>query len=139
RSHSMPSTWTRRLVLGGFLSSSCLTLTHRVGAESRMFVYLADLGVHPDGDATTAIQRALDCMAIAGGGTLCIGQRYHGGVLTIRGSNIEIDGAGGTLTDTRLVIAPEAERVVVRNLTLLETRGDPSSYQIDVSGRRCVF
>lgn len=85
------------------------------------------------------IQRELDDLASRGGGTLRLGGRRYGGVLTVSGADIVIDGEGGTLLDTRLIIAADARKIIVRNLTLLETRGDPESYLLDVAGTDCQF
>jgi hypothetical protein len=90
-------------------------------------------------DAGPALQRALDQLEAGGGGTLRLDGRRRGGHLHIRGSNITIDGAGSVLLDTRLVIAPTARGVTVRDLTILETRADPDGYLLDISGSGCFF
>lgn len=85
------------------------------------------------------IQQELVDLAAREGGTLRLGGRWRGGNLVVRGSDIVIEGEGGTLVDTRLTIAADARGIVVRDLTLLETRGDPQSYLLDVAGTDCQF
>lgn len=107
-------------------------------AQGGTVVTLDDFGSARD-NGGRRMQAALDHLARIGGGTLRIGGRFRGGIVVVRGSGITIDGAGGTLLDTRLVIAPEARRIVIRDLTILETGGRPDSYLLDVSGRDCRF
>jgi hypothetical protein len=102
-------------------------------------VSAAEFGARPDADANSAIQQALDHLALRGGGVLRIGANYRAGNLIVRGSRITIDGAGGTLRDVRFNIVPEAKNIVIQDLNLLETRGKSESYLLDVSGTDCVF
>ncbi len=91
------------------------------------------------GIASVTLQRELDILARRGGGTLRIDRDQTGGLLVVRGSNIAIEGAGHTLRDCRIVIAPSARQIRIRDLTLLETRVNPASYLLDVSGNDCRF
>lgn len=128
---------SRRTILGG-LAASLSLLPAGARAQTGPVVTLDDFGASRD-DGGRRLQAALDELARIGGGTLRIGGRVRGGIAVVRGSGITIDGAGGTLLDTRLVIAPEASGIVVRDLTILETRGRPDSYLLDVNGRNCRF
>jgi hypothetical protein len=90
-------------------------------------------------DATSAIQTAVDVIERNGGGSLLIGGRHRCGNIIISGRNVTIEGLGGWLIDGRLTIRPEAGDIRVADLGILETRGDPRSYLMDVSGRNCRF
>ncbi|TCJ40221.1 hypothetical protein [Parafrankia sp. BMG5.11] len=108
-------------------------------AQGGLVVTPEDFGARSNLPAVGAIQAALDHLARRGGGTLRISGTYRGGIVVVRGSNIVIDGAGGTLRDTRLVVAQEASNISVRDLTLLETRAQADSYLLDVAGSDCRF
>lgn len=129
----------RQFVVGFVAAAATAGACKRVSAQVGGTVSLADFGARPGGDATAALQRALDSLAARGGGTLRIGSTYRAGIAVVRGSDITIEGDGGTLRDTRIVVAPGARRLMVRNLTLLETRGRPDTYLLDVSGTDCRF
>lgn len=130
--------FSRRSFVAGS-SAACIGPALPAAAQSGLVVSVADFGARAGGDANGAIQRALNHLAQRGGGVLRIGGSYRGGKLSVRGGNITIDGAGGTLLDTRLVISPTARGVMVLDLTLLETGGRADSYLLDVSGRDCRF
>lgn len=129
----------REMTSGVGLLASCVMLARPICARNRFSVALEEFGAHPGQDAGAALQRALDELGRRGGGILRIGGAYSAGIVTVRGADITIDGAGGTLRDTRLVVAPEARRLRVRDLTLLETRGGDDSYLLDIAGSDCQF
>lgn len=130
---------TRRALVAGLALGAVPLAGTCVVAQSRRVVTLSDFARTQRLDGPRALQAALDHLGELGGGTLRIDGRFRGGIAVVRGSDLTIDGDGGTLVDTRLVIAPEARRIAVRDLTLLETRGDPASYLLDVSGQDCTF
>lgn len=129
---------SRRSFVAGS-SAACIGASLPATAQSGLVVSVADFGARAGGDANGAIQRALDHLAQRGGGVLRIGGSYRGGPLAVRGGNITIDGTGGTLLDTRISIAPEAHGIVIRDLTLLETRGRSEHYLLNVAGQNCLF
>lgn len=118
--------------IGGFVAMPAF-------AQPGLLISLADFQAPGGQGEAGVLQHALDELAGRGGGTLRIGGTFRGGIAVIRGSGITIDGAGGTLVDTRLVITPEARDISVRDLTVLETRGSAESYLLDISGRNCTF
>lgn len=128
----------RRAAIAG-LASVAVTLHSALRAQDALVVTPEDFGAQDDQSSAGAIQAALDHLAQRGGGTLRISGTYRGGILVVRGSNIVIDGAGGTLRDTRIVVAQEASNLTLRDLTVLETRGQADSYLLDVSGSDCRF
>lgn len=128
----------RRAALAG-LASAVVGLPSALRAQGTLIVTPEDFGARSNQSAADAIHAALDHLAQRGGGTLRIAGTYRGGIVVVRGSNIVIDGAGGTLRDTRIVVAQEASNLTVRDLTLLETRGQADSYLLDVSGSDCRF
>lgn len=133
-----PISFSRRASLGGVFAGAVIA-SAPLRAQSSLIVSLEDFGARPGGNARLALQRALDEIARLGGGTLRIGGTYQAGIVTLRGNNVTIDGAGGTLVDTRLVVAPSARNVIMKDLTLLETSGRADSYLLDVSGNDCRF
>jgi hypothetical protein len=68
-----------------------------------------------------------------------IGGRYRCGNIVVSGSNVRLEGRMGWLVDGRLTIAAGASNIDVANLRLLNTRGDPESYLVDISGGKCFF
>jgi hypothetical protein len=90
-------------------------------------------------DETAAIQAAIHAVESVGGGTVIIPGRYICGNLVVSGENVRLEGRRGWLVDGRLTIATESRNVEVANLALIDTRGDPRTYLIDVSGCECRF
>ena len=125
--------------VGGAALMSKASAKGRYEPLRRPQIHARDLGIKPGDDARSALQSALDRLVEKGGGTLTIGDRWRCEHLVIRGSQIEINGAGGTLIDCRITITQEAADIVIRDLTLLETSGDAASYLLDVSGTGCYF
>jgi hypothetical protein len=109
--------------------------------SSSVSVSVEDFGaVHDsDRDDTPAIQAAIDTVESRGGGTVVIGGRYRCGNIVVSGRNVRLEGKRGWLIDGRLTIRAGAANIEVANLRLLNTRGDPESYLVDVSGRMCLF
>ncbi len=133
------STMKRRTLLAS-AGLAAVTLALPARGQAEFVLTLADLGIAPGDLAGPALQRALDVLHQRGGGTLRIGAgTYRGGILEVKGENITIDGGGAILLDTRLVIATSARGVVVRDLNLLETRGQADSYLLEISGSDCSF
>lgn len=108
---------------------------------SRATVSVAHFGAPPGfaGDATRAIQAAINFVERNGGGTVLIPGRYRCGSVEVSGANVRLQGRGGWLVDGRLTIRASASNVVVADLGLLDTRGDRRSYLMVVSGRNCSF
>jgi hypothetical protein len=104
-------------------------------------VSVADFGAPPGfaGDATRAIQAAINFVERSGGGTVLIPGRYRCGPIAISGANIRLQGQSGVLVDARLTVRSQASNVTVSDLVLLDTRGDRQTYLMDISGRNCRF
>ena len=129
----------RRQMMFGITTAAAVFCATPVWAQSGPLIRASNLGIRAGSNAGPALQRALDNLSAQGGGTLQIDGRYRAGILVVRGQNILIDGQGGTLVDTRLVLAPQARNISIRGLTLLETRGQADSYLMDISARDCRF
>jgi hypothetical protein len=108
---------------------------------NRTTVSVADFGAPPGftGDATRAIQAAINFVERNGGGTVLIPGRYRIGSVEVSGANVHLLGQGGWLVDGRLTVRPSASNVTVADLGLLDTRGDRQAYLMVVSGRNCRF
>ena len=104
-------------------------------------VSVTDFGARGDSgqDQTAAIQAAIDAVERGGGGSVLIPGRYRCGNIVVSGENVRLQGQRGLLVDARLTISPEARNIEVAGLTVLDTRGDPRTYLMDISGRDCRF
>lgn len=136
----------RQLLLG--LGTACLVRppsrarTPRIEFPfDRTTVSVADFGAPRGfaGDATRAIQAAINFVEHSGGGTVLIPGRYRCGTIEISGANVRLQGQDGCLIDARVAIGPLASNVTVADLVLLDTRGDSRTYLMVISGRKCNF
>ena len=135
----------RRTLLTGFgataLTGGWAGCRALAAAPAGPVLSVVQFGARPGapGDQTRPIQAAIDALGRAGGGTLLIPGRLRCGTIVISGRNLLIQGQGGRLVDGRLVIRREATDIAVADLGLVDTRANPSSYLVDVSGRNCRF
>lgn len=123
--------------IAGLLSgaSACGSAAPATGRVVRVTEFGAREGQGVDN--TRAIQAAVDAVQLSGGGTVLVPGRFHCGNILISGRGVIVQGQDGWLIDGRLTIASGAEDVEVRDLGLLETRGDAESFLLDVAGRNC--
>lgn len=89
------------------------------------------------GPANRPLQGELDHLARTGGGTLRLSGDQIGGILVVKGCNIVIEGGGHTLFNTRIIVAPAARQIVIRNLNLLDRSGRDDGWHLDISGQDC--
>jgi hypothetical protein len=139
----------RQFLIGsgaGFAASACATWHDPLSAAfqspfDRTALSVAAFGAPADSsiDATRAVQAAIREVERGGGGTVVIPGRYRCGNIVISGENVRLQGQGGWLVDGRLTIAPRASNIEIADLGLIDTRGDRTSFLMDVSGRNCRF
>jgi hypothetical protein len=119
-------------------------LTSRAHAQAfkhGSIISVSDFGARSDSgqDDTRAIQQAISAAESSGGGTVLIPGRYRCGNIIVSGRNVRLQGRGGWLVNGRLTIRPEAVNIDVVDLGLVDTRGDPRTFLMDISGRDCRF
>lgn len=135
----------RRRGFVGYLGAASVVASSRVSAlaepQTRRLVSVDEFGASRGGreDSTRAIQAAINAVEHAGGGTVLIPDRYRCGHIVISGHGVRLEGRGGWLVDGRLNIGTEASNIAVADLGLLDTRGDPATFLVDISGRECRF
>lgn len=129
----------RRQLLLGLVTAGVPPGWSRAAPLPVRSVSIAEFGARGVGDDTRPIQAAIDAMARSGGGTVVVPGRYRCGNLIISGENVRLVGRGGLLVNACLTIAPDSRNIDVADLTLLDTRGDPRTYLMDVSGQGCRF
>jgi hypothetical protein len=131
----------RRNLLLGTAATGALASFPALGAQAAgLRVSVTQFGAREGGgDNTHAIQAAVDAVQRAGGGTVLVPRRFRCGNIVVSGNGVTIQGQNGWLIDGRLTIAAAARSIEVRDLTMLHTRGEDSSYHLDVSGRNCRF
>jgi hypothetical protein len=93
----------------------------------------------PGRDNTLAIQRAIDTVQSRGGGVVQIPDTYECGTIVVAGDGVTMRGSGGWLVNGRIAILEGRQQCRIENLGIVDRRGDPSSFALDIAGRNCTF
>jgi hypothetical protein len=131
----------REMLQGAALMTAACSKRTTAQPSSGLVVSVRDFGAipAPGRDNTQAVQRAIDEVQRRGGGTVQIPGTYESGVLVISGDGITIRGSNGSLVNSRIVVPEGRQGCRIENLSMVDRRGDPASFALDVAGRNCTF
>ncbi|MEO7364871.1 MAG: hypothetical protein ABIW03_00965 [Sphingomicrobium sp.] len=133
----------RELLQGGVAAAGVCAAgaVARSPAASSPVVSVRDFGAvaAPGRDNSKAIQRAIDSVAVRGGGVVVIPEVYECGTLAVSGDGVTIRGEGGWLVNGRVSILEGRQECRIENLGIIDRRGNPNSYALDIAGRNCTF
>jgi hypothetical protein len=127
---------------GVAVAGACATrAAAQLTASSGTVVSVRDFGAvsTPGRDNTLAIQRAIDSVQSRGGGVVQIPEAYECGTVVVAGDGVTVRGSGGWLVNGRIAILEGRQECRIENLGIVERRGDPSSFALDIAGRNCTF
>ena len=93
----------------------------------------------PGRDNTVAIQRAVDAVQAAGGGTVHIPEVYECRNIVVAGNGVTIHGPGAWLVNGRITVLEQSDGCRIEGLGIIDRRGSRDSYALDISGRNCTL
>ena len=131
---------SRRQLLQSGLAAAGAALGSQADAKSGLAVSVREFGaVSASGrDNTQAIQRAIDHVQARGGGVVLVPGTFECGIILL-GDGVTIRGRGGWLVNGRIVIPEARQECRVEHLGIVDRRGDPATFALEVSGRNCTF
>jgi hypothetical protein len=135
---------SRREVLQGgvAVAGACAArAAAKLPASSGTVVSVRNFGAVPvrGHDNTIAIQRAIDSVQSRGGGVVQIPEAYECGTIVVAGDGVTIRGSGGWLVNGRIAILEGRQECRIEDLGIVDRRGDPSSFALDIAGRNCTL
>ena len=130
----------RGLLQGGAALAGLAGASGLVPSPPGIEVSAAEFGAvsAPGRDNSRAIQAAIDAVHARGGGTVWIRDAYECGILLLA-DGVTLRGSGGWLVNGRIVVPEGRQQCAVDHLGIVDRRGDPGSFALDVAGRNCRF